>query len=235
MLFVDVEFLPGSAVSDVAVVIDVLRMTSTATTLFARGVSGIRVVAEVDAARQVAEREGALLLGERGGVKLPGFDHGNSPLEFGAVALTGKEAVVCTTNGSKAVEASAGANYLLLGAIINDAAVAERALELAETTVTLVCSGTDGQVSLEDVIGAGCIIERMLELERELELSDAARLALGTLKLGTTPEEGVRKSRHAGTLTGLGFSEDVTYCARRGTHAEVGERTQGEPARFVLN
>ena len=66
---------------DTIIVIDVLRMTTTACALFSRSLSELTVVAEVEAARTLAAAEEALLLGERGGVKLPGFDGGQ--LAFG--------------------------------------------------------------------------------------------------------------------------------------------------------
>lgn len=232
MLRVNVAFLPGAPVPDTAVVIDVLRMTTTATVLFARGLADLRIVAGEDEAREEARAAGALLLGERHGVKLPGFDHGNSPLEYAAMDLSGRRAVLCTTNGSKAVEASSGARHLLLGAIVNDAAVARRALELAETEVTLVCSGTEGRLSLEDVLGAACIIERIMDLREDVELTDAARVALLT-KAGAGPlEAAVRQARHAATLEGLGFGADIGFAAGRGALDQVAERTGVSPARF---
>lgn len=244
MLGLDVRFLPDAApqgagaadvaVVDVAVVIDVLRMTTTAAVLLERGMASLTVVASVDAARAEARSVGALLLGERGGVKLPGFDHGNSPLEFGELDLAGRRGVLCTTNGSKAVEASAAARHLLLGAIVNDAAVAARAVALAESGITLVCAGTEGRVALEDALGAACILERVLELEPAAELTDAARLALLALRAAGDLEAGVRGSRHAATLAGLGFDADVAFAARRGALSLVAERVAGPPARFEL-
>lgn len=237
MLLLDVKFLPDTAAAhasnpDVAVVIDVLRMTTTATVMFSRALAGLRVVADVSAARREAELAGALLLGERGGVRLPGFDHGNSPLELGEVDLAGREAVLCTSNGSKAVEASAGARHLLLGAVVNDAATARRAVALAQTGITLVCSGTDGKPALEDALGAACILERVLELVAEAELTDAARLALLGLGAVGSLEEGVGLARHAATLRSLGFGGDVAFAGRRDEFDLVGERVAGPGARF---
>src|SRR5687768_15572560 len=75
----------GKLAGGVAVVIDVLRATTTIVYALAAGCTAVRPCAEIEEAREVAGamRMGrALLAGERGGVKVPGFDLGNSPREF---------------------------------------------------------------------------------------------------------------------------------------------------------
>lgn len=232
MLRLEVVFLPPATTPDVAVVVDVLRMTTTATVLLELGLEELAVVAASEEARAVAERSEALLIGERQGMPLPGFDHGNSPLEFTRAEVQGKRAVICTTNGSRAVEAAANARHLLLGALINDDAVAERALALATDEITFVCSGTDGRVSLEDIVGAGCIIQRLLERTGSAELSDAARTALLLAESAEGPAALVRQATHAATLSALGFDADIEFATRRGSSSVVGERRWREPARF---
>lgn len=231
----ELAFLPPIDTPDVAVVVDVLRMTTTAAALFDLGLSELIIVADDVAAREAAQAAGALLIGERQGVPLPGFDHGNSPLEFSATAVSGRSAVLCTTNGSKAVEAAAAARHLLLGAIVNDRAVAERALELAQTSVTIVCSGTNGLVSLEDVLGAGCIIQRMLDVRSDLDLSDSARIALQLVAADGDLEAAMRTASHADTLAALGFGADISFAARRGSLPLVVQRSARRPARFAVS
>lgn len=225
MLQIDAAFLPPApdAPLDVAVVIDVLRMTTTATQLFSRGLDRLAVVAGATEATELATANSSLLLGERGGLPLPGFDFGNSPLEHQDSNLSGRTAVISTTNGSKAVEAAAGARHVLLGAIVNARSVARRALRLADGKVTLICSGTDGLVSFEDVLGAGLICECLLGEQPEAEVSDAARVCLQVLR---APDSGIRLARHADTLLQLGFGDDLDFAAARDSLPLVGERTE---------
>lgn len=115
----DVAFLPAGDPTDVAVVIDVLRMTTTAAALLAGGMRRLTIVAETDAALAHAASSGALLFGERMGLPYPGFDGGNSPVEHAKRDYGGRSAILCTTNGSKAVGLVAGARHVLLGAIVN--------------------------------------------------------------------------------------------------------------------
>ena len=226
---------------DTVVVIDVLRMTTTACALFSRGLSELAVVAAVKDARTLAAAEGALLLGERGGVRLPGFDGGNSPLEY-QHDLSGQRAVLCTSNGSRAVERGANARHLLLGSIVNAPAVARKALSVAQEEIRLVCAGTDGEVSLDDVLGAACIARELVRLEpalvrsdlttRDLATNDGVKLALKVLSSTPDLEVGLKEARHAALLTSLGFGEDVRFAARLNSLEEVPQRVAQHPARF---
>src|SRR5881227_3881579 len=77
----------------VAVVIDVLRATTTIVHALAAGCICVRPCAEVAEAQALAGemRVGrALLGGERGGLPLPGFDVGNSPREYVPRVCRGK-------------------------------------------------------------------------------------------------------------------------------------------------
>src|SRR5438128_7292046 len=80
------ELVPQSRLAGgLAVVIDVLRATTTIVHALAAGCTSVRPCAEVEEARELAGtmRLGrALLGGERGGVPLPEFGLGNSPREY---------------------------------------------------------------------------------------------------------------------------------------------------------
>jgi 2-phosphosulfolactate phosphatase len=97
--------------TDVAVVIDVIRATTTLAVLFDRGCARVLVAGDMPAARAfAADHPGAYLLaGEVGGLRPPGFDFGNSPVELAAADLSGREVIFCTTNGTRALHACAGA------------------------------------------------------------------------------------------------------------------------------
>src|SRR5205085_9034075 len=87
---VQVHLLPqlapaGRLADGVAVVIDVLRATTSIVHAVAAGCTSVRPCAEVEEARELAGgmRAGRVLLaGERGGAPLAGFDLGTSPREF---------------------------------------------------------------------------------------------------------------------------------------------------------
>jgi 2-phosphosulfolactate phosphatase len=162
---------PGAVAGGIAVVIDVLRASTTLVTALANTASRIRPVPAVAEALALAEATGAgrpLLGGERGGLRIAGFDLGNSPLEYSPATVAGREIIVTTTNGTAALEACLAADEVLVGAIVNRTAVARLARDLARqrgaTDIHLVCAGTDGHVTEEDLLAAGAILEAAARL-----------------------------------------------------------------------
>lgn len=158
------RMLPGATAGGIAVVIDVLRASTTIATALAHGASAVlprRSIDEALAAR--ADHPGALLGGERGGVRIAGFDLGNSPAEYAAERVAGRPVVITTTNGTAALAACHDAAEVLVGAMVNRAAVAAAAHRLATeqnaAAIHLVCAGTDGLVTDEDVLAAGAILD----------------------------------------------------------------------------
>jgi 2-phosphosulfolactate phosphatase len=141
------------------VVIDVLRATTTIVTALAAGATRVIPCLEVEEALRFAGgAETAVVLGgERGGRPIPGFDLGNSPAEYTAERVAGRTVVFTTTNGTRAMLRCSTARRLLLGAFVNFSAVCR---ELGgETRIALVCAGTDGQVTREDALFAGAVVD----------------------------------------------------------------------------
>ncbi len=154
---------PGSLRGGVAVVIDVLRATTTMIHALAAGADAIRPCGEVDEARQLAASlpEGsAILAGERQGLPIEGFDLGNSPAACTPEVCSGRTVVMTTTNGTRAILASLGADRVLVAAFVNRKATLE-ALIADGRPVHIVCAGTDGLISLEDSMLAGAIAHEL--------------------------------------------------------------------------
>lgn len=211
---IDVHPLPRPGTKGTVVVIDVLRMTTTAAVLVEAGVASIRVVADLDQARALAAAEGAMLLGERGSRPPAGFDGGNSPLEYQGRDLSGRRVVVSTSNGAKAVEAAAEADRLLLGAVVNAAAVAQAVLQTRPTRVTMSCAGTKGQISLDDLVGAACIVRELQRLDPTVRLSDMAKTVLAMLRGYADAHAALLDAHHGQELMRSEFAADVAFAAR---------------------
>jgi len=206
-----------------AVVFDVLRATSTIVTALANSCRGVVPVAEVDAAREQVSclRQHGLqvvLGGERGGKKLPGFDGGNSPLEYTGNGIAGKLLVLTTTNGTKTIRACGAAAKVYTGSIINAGAVARRVYSEGKDTV-LVCAGTRGEFSLEDAVAAGLVVEHLKGMvnfsHSGLETTDAAT-AMARLAAGYSENivQCLYDSVHGQKLLGLGFGADLDWCGQ---------------------
>src|SRR5260370_38837991 len=119
---------PCALAGGVAVVVDVLRASTTIIHALAAGCSAVRPCAEVEEARELAGtmRAGRVVLaGERGGVPLPGFDLGNSPREFTPRICRNATLVLTTTNGTRALLRAAEAERVLVAGFVNYSAVCE--------------------------------------------------------------------------------------------------------------
>jgi len=222
---VDAVSLPDHLLEDhlcgkIAVVIDVLRATTTIVEALGHGARCVVPVAGVDGARVMAhDRDGALLCGERGGVKPDGFSLGNSPLEYSADVIGGLDCVLTTTNGTRALHMAVGADEVLVGAITNVDAVCDW-IRADGRDVVLVCSGTDGRVSFEDCLGAGLIVDRL-----GYQASDSAAMMFHAMEGAATRFGGLRyaveSSFHAKRLIELGFGDDVAFACEAGVCSVV--------------
>ena len=130
----------------VAVIIDVFRAFSFECYAFSGGAERIYPVADVTRAHAMkAQNPGFLLAGERGGVKLPGFDVGNSPFEIQGKDLRGKSIVHTTSAGTQGIDAAVHADVILLAAFVNARATADYIRELAPQKLSLVCMGFENR------------------------------------------------------------------------------------------
>ena len=177
----------GACAGGIAVVIDVLRASTTIITAIAHGAARVRPVRTVGEARRLAGQSNVLLGGERGGRPIEGFDLGNSPLEYTRQRVGGRDLVITTTNGTAALHACLDAHDVLVGAVVNRSALAALALHLAtpgNRDVHLVCAGTDGQVTEEDLLGAGAILDAAIHLgvDEHAALDGPARATLADFR-----------------------------------------------------
>ncbi|MBL8796976.1 MAG: 2-phosphosulfolactate phosphatase [Planctomycetia bacterium] len=206
------ELVPcGRLRHGLAVVIDVLRASTTIVHALAAGCSCVRPCAEVDEAKELAGtmRMGRVLLGgERGGQPLAGFDLGNSPCEYTAQVCKDRTLVLTTTNGTRALLRAAQAERVLVAGFVNYSAVCEQ-VKADARPVHIVCSGTEGEVSLEDTLLAGAIVEYLCEHE-DVALNDGARLAWDCFENHGRVLQGAVEIGQGGThLCCLGYEEDI--------------------------
>ncbi len=209
-----------------AVIIDILRASSTITTALLNGAIAVIPCDSPDEARQIRQASpinSALLGGERGGVLIEGFDCGNSPTEYPSSRVSGKTIAFTTTNGTKALLKSAAAETILIGAFVNRQALVDR-LHADQKSVHLVCAGTDGEITGEDVLFAGAVVETLLDLQKDRwELNDSARIARGFWQQSVSGEtreslsagiESAMRQTHGGlNLIDLGYDNDINLCS----------------------
>lgn len=226
----DICFTPGGFQAQAyqeytAVVLDILRATSSITTAFANDCYAVVPVTSVTAAWEYKQQPPqALLAGERQGQCIDGFDLGNSPFEYTRSKVTGQTIVMTTTNGTRALAAAASCRNVYIGSFLNAAQLCRQLAE-EQTDIVIVCAGTEGRFSLEDALCAGLIADR---LSRFYALSDTA-LAAQAMYHGAQPNvnDCVKASSHARYLESIGFAADVEYCLRHDCLDVVPYFTQG--------
>jgi 2-phosphosulfolactate phosphatase len=208
------------------VVIDVFRATTTMLSALEAGAKGIYAVSGVEEARALRERKPRMLLaGERGGLPLAGFDLGNSPLEMTPGRVAGRTLVLTTTNGTLATERSRSGSQVYAACLRNADAAAREAVSTG-LDVTLVCAGTEGRLSIEDLYAAGIVAARLSLEGYALDDGASAAAILAGTEVSTVVNE--RTCRHYRTLMGLGLSDDINYCLELNCSSAVPSLVHGE-------
>ena len=221
---IDVALLPGQAfnpATNVCIIVDVLRASSSIVTLLERGCESVVAAADTRAARELHKwLPDHLLCGEEHGLPPKGFAYGNSPSEFSRLDLTGKRAILATSNGTRVLAATAAeAAVVLVGCLLNRTAAAQAAVEIAHKRalgVAIISSAAHGggKFVLEDALGGGAIADAALRLPNT-EAADAARFAADAFRQSASDIEGeVRSAYHSQELIDAGLGEDVAYCAQ---------------------
>ena len=201
-----------SIVEKVAVVVDVLRASSTMITAFAHGLERLMPVAYVEGCVAL-QRLDYLSAGERDGAKVEGFNFGNSPYDVMNGDLQGKSLAMTTTNGTLAIEKSKSAKNLLIGAFLNLSALADRIKELNEDTLVL-CAGWKGQMNLEDTLFAGALVAQLTnDFKAKGDSALAARLLYENAKNDLYGV--ISQTSHAQRLKKLSADDDMRFCLKK--------------------
>ncbi len=226
---------PGRLAGGLAVVIDVLRASTTILHALAAGCVAVRPCAELGAARRLAGAMPAgkvLLGGERGGLPLEDFDLGNSPREYTAARCKNTTLVLTTTNGTRALARAAEADRVVVAAFVNYSAVCEQ-LRQDRRPLHLVCAGTDGAPTLEDTLLAGALVDFLCET-MEVRLNDSARLAWDCFENhGRVLQGALELSQGGANLKKLGLEDDIKDAAAIDKFALVPELKR-DPTRLEV-
>ena len=209
--------VPDTA-SDIAVVIDVLRATTTISWALKNGADSIQVFADLDLLKETAmqwDSDKSLKLAERGGKKIKGFDLGNSPLSVKKDTVYGKRLFMSTTNGTKSLQKVQNVEYLFAMSLPNRKAVAERIMSLHKENVLILGSGWEGSYSLEDSLAAGALASYIIKnFNFEVNITNDELQA--SLALWDFWKDDILKclktATHGKRLTSLGDYEDDFRC-----------------------
>lgn len=224
----EVEFAEGEFRLDfsgrLAMVVDVLRATTTITTALANGARLVIPAKDIAQAFELfAQDPQALLCGERNGLIVDGFHLGNSPLDYTAKRISGRTLIFSTTNGTRALNLAKGAKLVLLACFNNISAVVQKTLgnlaSIPEKEIIMLCSGKLGRFCIEDAVCCGCLTANLVacckQTSRDIELTEGAKTALELYNLHKTDLLSLlTTSQHGRYLTTLGLLPDLEYASK---------------------
>jgi 2-phosphosulfolactate phosphatase len=210
----DIRWRPDGQVAaenEIAIVVDVLRGSTTIATAMSLGATAVLATTQVDHARRLATEHHGLLMGERKNKRIAGFDFGNSPLELQAGRLAGRPIIFSSTNFPFALEAAGRAKAVLIGALVNVTAVSQASLRAARQSaagIAIVLAGEPSEPhAKEDYYFAGCAA-RILAGSCQLSAEAAAAAVFAD---NHSPAQAIAASIHAQELIADGFEEDVVF------------------------
>ena len=219
------EVRTGDLAGATAVVIDVVRATSCIVEAIANGARAVHPAVSVDEAIALratlnGRGERPLLCGERGGLRIDGFDLGNSPAEFTPSAVGGRCLVMTTTNGTRAFAAASHADRVLAASFFNLSAVAGAVRD--DGTVAIVCAGKEGRFSLDDAVCAGHIVCALLErATAPVTLADGAIAVRDLAAVHGVSADMLADTAAGQALVEVGLGADLALCATADRHQIV--------------
>lgn len=212
------EVTPQKIYGKTAIVLDIFRCTSTIVTALANGCSEvIPALNQIEALELAAKLppETYLMAGEIKGEKIKNFNLGNSPIEFTRKQVEGKKVILTTTNGTKAIRSCKPAKHVLIGSFLNASAITLCAAGYAKDIV-IVCAGTRGNISLEDVMGAGFLVSELKKETQDIRLNQLANTFFYLYKYFKEHlNHLLTKTRSSTNLERLGYGADISYCLQK--------------------
>lgn len=205
--------------TDVSIMVDALRASSS----IVLGLNNFKEIIPCftpEEAFKLGEEYNAILAGEREGIKIKGFDIGNSPkaIETYKIPPEKKDTLILTTsNGTRILKDMK--STVLVGSIVNAEAVGKKSIEIAENEIDVVMAGYKGNFALEDFLASGEVIywieKELTDNSIEFEISDFAKAAI----LASRDYENVKKAFYncnsGRKLKKLNSKDDVTYCVQK--------------------
>ncbi|MHA6261308.1 2-phosphosulfolactate phosphatase [Sporosarcina sp. CAU 1771] len=194
------------------VVIDVFLATSTIAVLLKNNYEPIFAMEDASSAKDFAEvqTEPYILLGESKGNAVEGFEYPDPTLITPSKHQT--SAIICSTNGTRAIESAKGSKVLYVSSLVNGHLIAQRLHESNDdSSIVIICSGNDNRFSMEDFVGAGQLISH-LSSKGDYLVSDSAVVAKESyLKSKSLGFKDLYESETATFLSSTHFTKSIEF------------------------
>jgi 2-phosphosulfolactate phosphatase len=196
---------------NIVVVVDIFRATSAICTAFHNQVKRIIPVSTVEEARQ-KKQEGYLVASERDGYVLDFADFGNSPFNFTAEKVKGKEIVYSTTNGTRCIYMASHSKAVVIGSFLNLTALSDWLIQ-QQSPVLIFCASWKDRFSLEDMIFAGALAQKLLTSGKFRSICDAVTASVDLWQLAKNNlNEYLGKAAQKERLAAKGLDDCIDFC-----------------------
>ncbi|MDR2407369.1 MAG: 2-phosphosulfolactate phosphatase [Bacteroidales bacterium] len=200
----------------IAVVVDILRATSTITVAIAQGVQKVIPVTDMNKLAEF-KKNGYLIVSERDSIQPDFADFGNSPLQLINTDIKNAVIAISTTNGTRTLSVVNSADKVLIGAFVNISSLCTTLRKLNQNVV-IVCSGWKCRFSLEDTLFAGALCENLIDNNMFSGSDDSVFASMELWKNAKYDLLNyVSSSEHYQRLYALGMGESVPYCFKLDT------------------
>jgi len=211
---------PTRSVPRIVVIVDVFRASSTIAAALGNGAESVIPISSIRNtiryAKSAKSSKKVVLAGERYGVTPKGFTYGASPFEMTTDNVGGRIIAYSSTNLTRILSRITRKSRVLVGCLNNAKAVANYAKRIGGGDVLIVACGTKQGPAVEDLIGAGAIVDYLMAED----LTDDALVALGLYR-NPNWRSLAERGRVAGRLRGLGFNKDIDFCLSLNTSSVV--------------
>ena len=189
-----------------AIIIDVLRASTTITTILEMGAAKVIPVREVDEAKKIRNNNRDFLLaGERNNIKPHGFDFGNSPLEYLNANLENKTVVFTSSNCTRVLLPAISVPFLALSCYRNIKAVANwcRIVCKEQNLDVVLVPANTGELFSDEDFHCALSLKQMIEAAAPPPREDETKRV-------------ITHSFHGFNLRQSGFSDDLIFAAAIG-------------------
>lgn len=197
--------------SNIVVIADILRATSSICAAIHNGVKSIIPVATVEEAKAMKQK-GYLVASERDGYVLDFADFGNSPFNFTPEIVRDREIVYSTTNGTRCIHMASHSKAVVIGSFLNISTLANWLIQ-QNSPVLIFCASWKDRFSLEDTVFAGALAKLLLDSGKFESTCDAVTASIDLWNLANTDLVGyIQKAAQKRRLASKGLDDCIEYC-----------------------
>lgn len=207
-----------SASSDVSIMVDALR-ASTTITLALNNFKRVIPCFTPEEAFKLKDEIGGIVAGERMGRQIEGTDIGNSPCAIKDYETSKDTLILTTSNGTRILENMN--SKVLVGSMVNAKATALKSIQLADSHIDVVMAGVRGEFAIEDYLASGEILYWIGENLDDCDMSEYAKASILASRDYDAVKDAFMDSRTAKRLIELNHIDDVELSCQKNISENV--------------